>query len=553
MTGTLVVLTIAGSDPSGGAGIQADLKTFASHGCYGASVITALTAQNTTGVKGIHPCPPQFVEQQINSVLDDLDVRAMKTGMLHDAEIIKAVVDSLKGLCSSSKLPPLVCDPVCVSTSGHTLLQEDALKTMITDLFPLSTLITPNKSEGELLLSRMGVNLKIENLDTMLAATETLLSSGCQAVLLKGGHITARMKDVVSVQERFPDLKVIKQGLLGENMEILLDSSQHSSFDDPELVVDILLESEKRTTLFVHPRVDSSCTHGTGCTLSSAIASELAKGSSLVNAVKAAESYTHLGIQCATPIGKGHGPLNHLHNIRLSLIPRRTSSNPYPFTQMLIESAATSWKEYVEHDFVRQLGKGTLDRSRFVHFIKQDYLYLKYYARAYGLLAAKSSSFGSIQSSTQTILNILHEIGNHKMFCLTFGITEEDLEKTPESPATTAYGAYILDTGLQGDTTKLIMALIACLLGYGEVGLWLKKQSNVESTWVVLEGNPYKHWIEEYSGEMYQEAVRMGLETIESCAVADPPSEARLNEWKAVWERCTKLEKGFWDMAMELR
>ncbi|KAF8959768.1 Phosphomethylpyrimidine kinase-domain-containing protein [Flammula alnicola] len=481
-----VVLTIAGSDSSGGAGIQADLKTFAAHGCYGASVITALTAQNTTGVQGVHACPPEFVEKQIHSVLDDLDVRAIKTGMLYDADAAKVIVDVLK-----SRFLPLQC-PVC-------LLHPDALAVLISELFPISTLITPNKSEAELLLSQMGKEFSIKGLEDMLTAAETLMSVGCEAVLLKGGHVTTRM---------------------------------------PDLVVDILYQRTRQKTMFVRPRIDSSSTHGTGCTLSSAIASELAKGASLELAVESATMYTHLGIQAASPIGKGHGPLNHFHNLTPSLIP---------------QSAEKSWKEYVEHDFVRQLGKGTLDRECFVHFIKQDYHYLKYYARAYSLLAAKSTSFGLIESSTQTILNVLYEIGNHKAFCAKFGITEEDLESTPESAATSAYGAYIMDIGLQGDTTKLIMALMACLLGYGEVGLWLTKQSTEPNTWVVLEGNPYKHWIEEYSGEMYQGAVRIGLETVEACAAADPPSEARLKEWKTVWTRCTKLEKGFWDMAMELR
>ncbi|PPQ78359.1 hypothetical protein CVT25_011642 [Psilocybe cyanescens] len=547
-----VVLTIAGSDSSGGAGIQADLKAFAAHGCYGASVITALTAQNTTGVQGVHPTPSQFVEQQITSVFDDLDIRAIKTGMLFDAAIAKVVVQSLKTRASHGPLPPVICDPVCVSTSGHTLLNEDALDVLISELFPLSTLITPNKSEAELLLSRMGTNVKINDLDAMLASAKKLLSVGCEAVLIKGGHIITHIQDVIATQSKYPELKVIKQGLLGDNMEILLVNYPDIAINSLELVADVLYHKSGETTMFVRPHIESSSTHGTGCTLSSAIASELANGSSLDVAVANAAMYTHVGIQTAHPIGKGHGPLNHFHNVTKFLIPQRTATNPYPFTRLLIEGASSSWKGYVEHDFVRQLGQGTLDRARFIHFIKQDYLYLKYYARAYGLLAAKSTSFGWIRSATETILNVLHEIGNHKTYCSTFGITEADLENTPESAATTSYGAYMIDIGLQGDSMKLVMALTACLLGYGEVGLWLKKQASMENSWVVLEGNPYKHWIEEYAGKMYQDAVRIGLETIESFAVADPPSAQRLNEWHSVWERCTRLEKGFWDMAMQL-
>lgn len=207
--------------------------------------------------------------------------------MLYDAQITKVVVDSLKtryNATSSAEMPPIICDPVCVSTSGHTLLHEDALDVLIFSLFPISTLITPNKSEAELLLSRMGGEvIKIHNLESMVFAAEVLLSfAKCQAVLLKGGHITAHMKDVVATQDKFSvlGLKVVKQNLLGENMEILSAFSADLA-GDQELVVDILLEKEdNRKTMFVRPRIDSSSTHGTGCTLSSAIASELAKGSS---------------------------------------------------------------------------------------------------------------------------------------------------------------------------------------------------------------------------------------------------------------------------------
>jgi len=150
------------------------------------------------------------------------------------------------------------------------------------------------------------------------------------------------------------------------------------------------------------------------------------------------------------------------------------------------------------------------------------------------------------------VIDVIEEIKTHRSFCQHFGIAIEELENTPESSATTAYGAYILDMGLQGDGMKLLMALIACLLGYGEVGLWLQSEASREKSWVILDGNPYKKWIDVYSGAHYQEAVKKGLEIIESRAAADPPSEVRLQEWLTVWRRCTILEKGFWDMAMDI-
>ncbi|KAJ6567153.1 Phosphomethylpyrimidine kinase-domain-containing protein [Mycena capillaripes] len=554
------ILTIAGSDSGGGAGIQADLRTFAALGHYGTSAITALTAQNTTGVQGVHGVPPEFVEQQIHSVLDDLDVHAIKTGMLFDIENTRAVVRALKKHYSGRTMPPLVCDPVCVSTSGHTLLAPEALEVMIKELFPLTTLITPNKSEGELLLSH-----PIDSLEDMLTAARDLLLCGPHAVLLKGGHMTATFADTDSLAREHPDVYVVRDGLYGDNMEIL-------AINAPEpgtLVVDILCETDGPTTVLVRPRIDSTSTHGTGCTLSAALASALAGGATVSEAAISATVYTHLGIQTASKIGAGNGPLNHLHSVTQMGIPPRTPGNPYPFARLLINGSAVIWKEFVEHDFVQRVGKGTLSKTSFIHFIKQDYHYLKYYARAYrhvvysgppkdqltlsSLLGAKSDSFPLIESATQTIMNVLREIATHRTFCAEFGISTDELERTQESSATTAYGCYVMDIGIQGDTTKLLMALLACLLGYGEVGLWLKGAAARAGSGIVLEGNPYRRWIDDYSGAEYQAAVRIGLETIEARAVADPPSAARLAEWRAVWERCTRLEKEFWDMALDVK
>ncbi|KAI0933434.1 hypothetical protein AcV5_005581 [Taiwanofungus camphoratus] len=544
------VMSIAGSDSSGGAGIQADLKTFTSLGCYGTSVVTALTAQNTKGVQAVHPSPPQIIEQQVQSVLEDIELKAIKTGMLFDAANTRMVARTLNAHYGGLLIPPLICDPVCVSTSGHTLLQPEAVEVMITDLFPLATLITPNKSEAELLLSHRGFPSKIESLEEMLIAAKNLLSLGPKGALLKGGHITASIADVNRLSSMHPEVRIIREGLLAENMEILQVAEPDLS--SRTLVVDVLQESNG-ATLFVRPRIDSTSTHGTGCTLSAAIACALAQGESLVEATQMATRYTHIGIETASAIGHGHGPLNHLHPILPRIIPQPTESNRHPLTRTLIESTRDIWKAYVQHDFVKQLAKGTLPVECFLHFIKQDYLYLKYYARAYGLLAAKSSTFTSIHSATSTIINVINEVSMHQSYCTQWGISEEELKATPESPATTAYGAYLLDTGLQGDSAKLVMALAACLLGYGEVGLWLKKEAAKSDSWVKLEGNPYAKWIEDYSGSVYQAAVKIGLETIEAIALADPPSPGRFQEWRGVWEQCTRLEKGFWDMSLGLQ
>ncbi|CDO71907.1 hypothetical protein BN946_scf184940.g54 [Trametes cinnabarina] len=475
----------------------------------------------------------------------------MKTGMLFDAANTRVVAQTLRShyANASCSLPPLIVDPVCVSTSGHTLLASEAVQVLIEELCPLATLITPNKPEAELLLSWSKHAVKINTLEDMISASEKLLALGSKAVLLKGGHVELTLADVEKLASQRRDVAVVREELLLDNMEILQVNER--DFSTGRLVVDVLSEAQT-TTLFVSPRVDSNSTHGTGCTLSAAIASLLGKGHSLFEAIREATSFTHVGIETAFPVGHGHGPLNHLHALTQRMIPPPTASNPHPLTRILIQSAAQTWKEYVQHDFVKQLAQGTLPKECFLHFIKQDYLYLKYYARAYGLLVAKSSTYSSIQSATQTIVNVINEVSTHKAFCAQWGISEADLAATPESPSTTAYGAYLIDIGLQGDSAKLIMALAACLLGYGEVGLWLKKEAATANSWVKLEGNTYLKWIEDYSGEQYQGAVKLGIETIEALAVADPPNALRFQEWCTIWEKCTRLEKGFWDASMKL-
>ena len=259
-----IALTIAGSDSSGGAGIQADLKAFSAFGVYGASVLTALTAQNTRGVKGVHPVPPDFVVAQMVSVLDDLDVKAIKTGMLADAAIIGAVVDAL-----AARAPgvPLVVDPVMVATSGDVLLARDAIETVRKRLIPRATLITPNLPEAAELLGEPIARTEAE----ALAQLTRLTTLGARAVLLKGGH------------------------------------------GDGDEAVD-LLALDGRVIRLADRRIATRNTHGTGCTLSAAIAARLAIGDDLETAVARAKRYVHDAIDAGRHlgVGQGNGPVDHL-------------------------------------------------------------------------------------------------------------------------------------------------------------------------------------------------------------------------------------------------
>ena len=263
---TAIAVTIAGSDSSGGAGIQADLKTFSALGVYGASVIAALTAQNTHGVQGIHDVPAEFVAKQIDSVFSDLSVGAVKIGMLSQPAVIAAVAEGLQ----RHQARAVVLDPVMVAASGDRLLAPEAVDTLRRLLLPTASLVTPNLPEAAALLDEAVAQDERE----MIGQAERILHLGVAAVLVKGGHA-----------------------------------------DGPESV-DILLDSTG-VHRFATPRVVTRNTHGTGCTLSSAIAAGMAKGLPLSEAVAAAKSYVTAGIRAADrlAIGRGHGPVHHFHAI----------------------------------------------------------------------------------------------------------------------------------------------------------------------------------------------------------------------------------------------
>ena len=254
-----VALTVAGSDSGGGAGVQADLKTFAAHGVYGVSAITAVTAQNTLVVTGVQEIEPELVSAQIAAVMEDFPVGAAKTGMLSSAAIIRSVAQAVDdyGL-------RVVVDPVMVAKSGARLLRPDAVDAFRQELLPHAALLTPNLPEASDL-----TGLPVENEEQMRAAGETLLGMGASAVLMKGGHLPG------------------------------------------DEIVDLLLDG-RRIVAFRSHRIRTRATHGTGCTLSAAVAANLARGRGLHEAVKRAREYLRTAMIRAVPLGGGHGPLGHL-------------------------------------------------------------------------------------------------------------------------------------------------------------------------------------------------------------------------------------------------
>lgn len=259
-----IALTIAGSDSSGGAGIQADLKSFAACGVYGASAITALTAQNTRGVNAVHPVPPEFVTAQIDAVFDDLDVRAIKIGMVAQAGLIDAITASLARYAG----PPVVLDPVMIATSGARLLAAEAIAALRGKLIPRADLITPNLPEAAALLDEAVATSEQD----AAGQGRRLLALGCRAVLVKGGHA---------------------QGAESVDMLVTKDATHR----------------------FAAPRIATRNTHGTGCSLSASIAAYLARGFEPIAAIDAAKAFVTRSIAAADQlqIGKGHGPIHHFH------------------------------------------------------------------------------------------------------------------------------------------------------------------------------------------------------------------------------------------------
>ena len=256
------VLTIAGSDSGGGAGIQADLKTFAALGCFGTTAITAITVQNTLGVAGIHSVPPEIVSSQITAVVDDIQPLAIKIGMIHTLELCRVIRDTLR------RYPhiPIVLDTVMVATSGDKLILDETVSFLKQELFPLAAIVTPNLDEAGILC-----NTSIAHRSDMVHAAKEILNTGCQSVLIKGGHLKSKR------------------------------------------IVDVYMHKNGKQADFESRYINTCNVHGTGCTLSSAIAAYLALENSLENSVRKARTYTRKAIKAGKDVktGHGNGPLNH--------------------------------------------------------------------------------------------------------------------------------------------------------------------------------------------------------------------------------------------------
>ncbi|MBQ3402514.1 MAG: bifunctional hydroxymethylpyrimidine kinase/phosphomethylpyrimidine kinase [Synergistaceae bacterium] len=477
-------LTIAGSDSSGGAGIQADIKTMTMNGVYAMSAVTALTAQNTLGVAGIMEVAPEFLRGQIDAVFTDIFPDAVKIGMVSSSGLIREIAAALRHYNARN----IVVDPVMVSTSGARLISEDAVKTLAEELLPLATVATPNIPEAEILSG-----MKISSHDDMMRAAGKIYADyGC-AVLVKGGH-------------------------------------------DVNDANDLLCTGQDSFTWFNGKRIDTRNTHGTGCTLSSAIASNLAKGYGLDDSVRRAKEYISGALGAMLDLGHGSGPMNHSFNLTGKFSEKRD------IVSFLMDSVSDIWPEYNNHPFVKGIEDGTLDPEKFRNYIIQDYHYLNEYSKVFALGVTKAKSLYTMQLFSSVIQAIAHvEMDIHKGYMGRFGVSQEELDSTPRKLPNLSYTSYMLRVAYDEGEPEVLAAILSCALSYEDIA---KK---------IVENNPdsvnhelYGTWIRTYSGEEYCGLNRVLASCLE-CASEGYTSE-QMAHLAEIFRACSLYEMGFWDM-----
>ncbi|MFC4138785.1 MULTISPECIES: bifunctional hydroxymethylpyrimidine kinase/phosphomethylpyrimidine kinase [unclassified Microbacterium] len=481
------VLSIAGSDPSGGAGIQADLKSIAANGGYGMAAITALTAQSTQGVRSVHVPPADFLGEQLDALADDVDIDAVKIGMLADAEIIRTVREWLDRVRPET----VVLDPVMVATSGDRLLDaaaEDALR----GLLPLADVVTPNLPE----LAVLAGEPQAGDWEQALEQAARLSERYGVLVLVKGGHLDSADA---------PDALVGPDGAL-------------AAFSDPRIVTDN--------------------THGTGCSLSSALASRRARGADWPTAVAEARAWLRESIAAGSDldVGRGHGPVSHFAGLWA-----RGGIDTVPTA----ERVADDWWQRIagirrgidDLPFIRALADGTLPRDAFVFYLGQDALYLREYARvlaAAASLAPTSTEQAFWAQGAQGA--IAGELELHESW-----LSEERTFAADPGPVTTAYLDHLRSVAFGGDYAELVAAVLPCYWLYADLGERLG--AGDFGAHALDPDHPYASWLATYADPAFAEANRRAI-AIVTAAAADAAPETRARMY-AAFERAAQLELDF--------
>ncbi|CAH0241460.1 bifunctional hydroxymethylpyrimidine kinase/phosphomethylpyrimidine kinase [Microbacterium foliorum] len=471
--GTPRVLSIAGSDPSGGAGIQADLKSIAANGGYGMAALTALTAQNTTGVRGVHVPPAAFLRDQLDAISDDIVIDAVKVGMLANADVIRTVADWLDVV----RPPIVVLDPVMVATSGDRLLDRDA-EAALRELLRRAHVVTPNLSELSVLAGRT-----ISGWDDALAAAEELSTAIGAAVLVKGGHLDG---------DDVPDA--------------LVDTGAGVRCEYPGR------------------RIRTANTHGTGCSLSSALATRLARGESAVDAVAATRAWLREALRESTAlnVGRGHGPVSHFAGLwergRLETRPTPEQIRAEWWTRTVDVRAGID-----ELPFIRGLADGTLAREPFVFYLAQDALYLREYAR---VLAEASRLAPSPHEQAFWARSaegaIVGELELHASWLTPGEDVDAAMFSVAPAPATVAYLDHLRSVAFGGDYAELIAAILPCFWLYTDLGQRLHAGEFGASALDPL--HPYASWLATYADPAFEDATAEAISLVTAAAATAAPA-----------------------------
>lgn len=542
------VLTIAGSDSSGGAGIEADVKTISAHKAYALTCITALTAQNTLGVSGVVETPKEHIQKILKQDFADFvegydgefPLKVVKTGMLSQAAA-EVLLDYVTYL--NEKQIKLVLDPVMVATSGTPLTKNNVIDLCVNKILPSAYLCTPNFVEAEYLWKAAGgtpieVN-SIENLKQFTLGLQQKLQ--CKNLLVKGGHI------LWSNGKRY-------EGNASDSLSLV--------------IVDVLYQSEEDIlTAFTSSYIASNNSHGTGCTLASSIASNIANDIPLERAVPLSIHYIHKGMTSVKgKLGHGNGSLNHTVTadrsvrevIRGDDLKAHIKENYGSFVNYLKtnEMVRDSWKRYTEHPFLSLLATNQLPFDDFLFYLKQDFYYLVNYARMHGVAISLAPNCDQIEAQAFIVGSIMNEIERHKTKLLTvynidYNSADLDSELQP-APACLAYCDYLDKASKMEDFLGLKTALAPCLHGYMEAGLYgLEIRKSFNGDLGVLESQEqsdiYSSWLDDYSSDWYKEAYENGVKALDQLLEEVPLSEQRLVELCQMFKDVTDLEIGFWD------
>lgn len=460
------VLSIAGSDPSGGAGIQADIKTISAHGGYAMAAITALTAQNTVGVHSIHTPPAAFLTAQLAAVSADITIDAVKIGMLGTAEVVTAVGEWLK----QTQPPVVVLDPVMVATSGDALMDREALTAMLS-LLGLVHLVTPNIPELGALLGRPAAT----SWDGAIAQGRELAAAHQLRVLVKGGHLPGA---------DCPDALVSADGTVHE---------------------------------FRAPRIDTPNTHGTGCSLSAAVATLQAQTGDWSISIDHAKDWLGHALETSRElrVGRGPGPINHLHELWASATPRQNS-----FSRELWQDCAEQRAAIASLDFIKELAAGTLSRHHFAYYLGQDALYLGSYSR----VLAKASALAPNETEqkfwaagAQNCLEV--EMSLHRDWLSHYPVNSA--EAMTQGPVTKHYVDHLQAVAFSGSYAEVVAAVLPCYWLYADVGAMLHADylafTGEDSTKSPAE-HPYGAWLQTYASADFAQATETAISILDEAA-----------------------------------